>query len=174
MFVFLTRENKAKRVRNYGDRHRAPISDVTFPSTPRNLLLPLLPPPPSSAPTSPLRIPSHVVTIVPRDFSRSRFPIARKDCTCLVSLSFYLLFSFSLSLWSRKCPVEQRVNPLLKLTMREKGGRKWQETEETAGIFSTNLMAIFMRYLVSREKKKTCWRRGRIAKDGGFCPQRNC
>lgn len=47
MVVFLTRENKAKRVRNYEDRHRAPISDVTFSSMSCNLFY--LAPPPSPA-----------------------------------------------------------------------------------------------------------------------------
>jgi len=106
MVVFLTRENKAKRVRNYEDRHRAPISDVTFSSMSCNLFY-LAPPPP--LPRVPVSF-SHVVTIVPRDFSRSRFPIAREDCTCSVSPSFS--FSLFLSLWSRKRSVE-RANPFL-------------------------------------------------------------
>lgn len=116
MSVFLTREQSEARAQLPG-RHRAPISDVTFPSAPHNLPHP---PPPRSPAPRPASCRDHRRRVISPDLV---FP-SRKDRTCSPSLPSSI---------SQSRPVE-RVDPLRGRTERTERRRRKRRAGVAPGV----------------------------------------
>lgn len=152
MSVFLTREQSEARTQLPG-RHRVPISDVTFPSAPRNL--PRSTPPLSSIPCFLLLRPASWPPS-PRDLSWSRFPIAKGSH----------LFSFSLPSIAagRACRSASRSNEANGARRRKRrtglssGSQRGRGLSEgdRGFLHGANLMAMFARgFLRDRKFRST-------------------